>query len=201
MYGAQDHFPGVTLNNQPDGADVGDSFSHHYGDTNSPCSVVHLAQDKLVRILLQHARAHPLIDVKFGHAVQSYSAQCILSSESQRQTNSTGGHREGSISVNRALCTTTTNLHPYPGNSGTTDVRITSDFLIGADGASSTVRKLAGVPVDFANEKPLQHLLNIHFIAPNLKPLLSDRGMLYFIYNKDIVAVVVAHDLDEGQYV
>ena len=64
----------------------------------------------------------------------------------------------------------------------------------------------------------LQHLLNIHFHAPALGAALlaKDEGaspdmatsagrcraaMLYFVFNADVVAVLVAHDLRVGEFV
>ena len=64
-----------------------------------------------------------------------------------------------------------------------------------------------------------QHLLNIHFHAPalgaallakdegasvNMAPTSAGRSraaMLYFVFNADVVAVLVAHDLRVGEFV
>lgn len=48
----------------------------------------------------------------------------------------------------------------------------------------------------------MQHLMNIHFHAPELWPLLAQRpAMLYFVFNADVVSVLVAHDLRSGELV
>ena len=65
----------------------------------------------------------------------------------------------------------------------------------------------------------LQHLLNVHFHAPALGAALLARdevpcpdslptsagrsrgAMLYFVFNADVVAVLVAHDLRVGEFV
>lgn len=95
------------------------------------------------------------------------------------------------------------------------------DYLVAADGARSPLRHALGVPLD--GQPALQHLLNIHFQAPAVGAALlerdGDRGapalrsgtlgdrrhprgaMLYFVFNADVVAVLVAHDLRTGTFV
>ncbi len=91
---------------------------------------------------------------------------------------------------------------------------VAADFLVAADGARSGVRRALGVPL--AGQPALQHLLNIHFRAPAAAArLLAGAGgaggagpgaaprpaMLYFVFNRDVVAVLVAHDLRAGEFV
>lgn len=50
----------------------------------------------------------------------------------------------------------------------------------------------------------LQHLMSIHFTWQQLGQVLLSRGrggMLYFVFNRQVVAVVVAHDLSRGEFV
>ena len=56
----------------------------------------------------------------------------------------------------------------------------------------------------------MQHLINIHFTSPSLARALRDArsgsggaaAMLYFVFNPDVVAAVVAHDLrGDGEFV
>ena len=48
----------------------------------------------------------------------------------------------------------------------------------------------------------MQHLLNVHFYAPRLWERVRERpAMLYFVFNSDIIAVLVAHDLQRGEMV
>ena len=72
--------------------------------------------------------------------------------------------------------------------------------MVAADGASSPVRSLVGVGLEGTPD--MQHLINIHFTSASLASALRDSGnaaMLYFVFNPDVVAVVVAHDLrDDG---
>lgn len=55
-----------------------------------------------------------------------------------------------------------------------------------------------------AGEEALQHLISIHFTCRALGQavLASGRaGMLHFIFNSSVVAVLVAHDLQAGEFV
>ena len=50
---------------------------------------------------------------------------------------------------------------------------------------------------------PTQTLGNIHFVSRSLAKRIEEKGneaMLYFVFNKDIVGVVVAHDLCKGEF-
>jgi hypothetical protein len=50
----------------------------------------------------------------------------------------------------------------------------------------------------------MQHLISIHFSWPLLGRSLMQRGregMLYFVFNSNVVAVMVAHNLDTGEFV
>ncbi len=75
-------------------------------------------------------------------------------------------------------------------------------YLVAADGAHSMVRRSLGIQMD--GPGTLQHLINIYFTAPTLaKQLVAmDRmGMLYFVFGASHVVVLVAHDLDRGEFV
>lgn len=82
---------------------------------------------------------------------------------------------------------------------------ITKDFLcnfvVGTDGAGSTVRKLMGIQM--RGEQDLQNLISVHFTSLDLgQYLINERpGMLYFIFNTEAIGVVVAHDLKLGEFV
>ncbi|XVE92205.1 hypothetical protein REPUB_Repub01dG0076800 [Reevesia pubescens] len=81
------------------------------------------------------------------------------------------------------------------------DEKIQSKFLVAADGAGSTVRKLIGI--DLKGEKDLQKLVNVHFLSNDLgQYLLNERpSMLFFIFNTEAIGVLVAHDLKQGEFV
>ncbi|KAH9609765.1 hypothetical protein KSS87_012755 [Heliosperma pusillum] len=74
-------------------------------------------------------------------------------------------------------------------------------ILVGTDGAGSTVRKLAGIAME--GERDLQKLVSVHFVSRDLgRYLLKERpGMLFFIFNTEAIGVLVAHDLQQGEFV
>jgi hypothetical protein len=48
----------------------------------------------------------------------------------------------------------------------------------------------------------MQSLMNVHFSSAALARKLTDRpAMLYFAYNAQVIAVIVAHDLNTGEFV
>ena len=84
---------------------------------------------------------------------------------------------------------------------GGTDAEVGS-YLVAADGAHSSIRKGLGIDMDGAGT--LQYLVNIHFRSPALgRRLIEDRrmGMLYFIFGTKNIVVLVAHNLQEGEFV
>jgi hypothetical protein len=68
--------------------------------------------------------------------------------------------------------------------------------VVGADGASSNIRRISNIPIvgvgRGGSNTPLQHLINVHFNAPQLEGSLAAKGMLYFVFNKCTVCVVRA---------
>uniref|UniRef100_A0A0E0CBQ0 FAD-binding domain-containing protein n=1 Tax=Oryza meridionalis TaxID=40149 RepID=A0A0E0CBQ0_9ORYZ len=79
--------------------------------------------------------------------------------------------------------------------------KIHCGFLLGADGARSTVRELAGIHMK--GQRDLQKLVSVHFRSNDLGKYLSRErpGMLFFIFNPDAIGVLVAHDLEHGEFV
>ncbi|KAG1678055.1 hypothetical protein FOA52_000851 [Chlamydomonas sp. UWO 241] len=73
-------------------------------------------------------------------------------------------------------------------------------YLAAADGASSAVRTALGI--DMHGPAALQHLINIHFTSAALGRLAASRpAMLYFVFNAEVVAAIVAHTISEGEFV
>jgi 2-polyprenyl-6-methoxyphenol hydroxylase-like FAD-dependent oxidoreductase len=63
-------------------------------------------------------------------------------------------------------------------------------FLVGCDGAASVVRRSLGIAMD---GPVLQHMIGIHFHA-DLGNLVNHRkSILYWILNKDLLGVLIAH--------
>lgn len=79
---------------------------------------------------------------------------------------------------------------------------IRSNYLIGADGANSFVRKKLGIEMEGTDE--IQNLVNVHFRSKSLGTTMLRNGrpgMLYFVFNTQVIAVIVAHDLESGDFV
>ena len=72
--------------------------------------------------------------------------------------------------------------------------------LVIADGASSPLRHSLGIQMQ--GDAALQHLVNIHFNCPSIWRLVAQRpAMLYFVFSSEVIAVLVAHNLEEGELV
>lgn len=79
--------------------------------------------------------------------------------------------------------------------------RIRSAHVVGCDGASSMVREAAGIGIQ-GGERVLEHFDSVHFHCPALaSPLRGREAMLYFVFNPSVIAVLVAHDIDAGNWV
>lgn len=79
--------------------------------------------------------------------------------------------------------------------------QIPCKFLVGADGAGSTVRNLVGI--EMRGEKDIQKLVSVHFLSQELGQYLMYQkpGMLFFIFNPGAIGVLVAHDLKQGEFI
>jgi hypothetical protein len=69
--------------------------------------------------------------------------------------------------------------------------------------AALLVRSLLGIHM-LGPADAMQHLISIHFSCPALGQALLQQqraGMLYFVFNSRVVAVLVAHDLSSGEFV
>ena len=84
--------------------------------------------------------------------------------------------------------------------------KISCDYLIGADGSNSLVRKYANIKMKGNNS--LQTLINVHFTCKGLKYYINNNSgrsnrpaMLYFVFNEEAVAVYVAHDINKDEWV
>lgn len=75
-------------------------------------------------------------------------------------------------------------------------------YVVAADGAGSPLRRMANLVME--GEAELQKLISVHFFSKDLgQQLLATRepGMLYFVFNSQVIAVVVAHNLEAGEFV
>jgi 2-polyprenyl-6-methoxyphenol hydroxylase-like FAD-dependent oxidoreductase len=80
--------------------------------------------------------------------------------------------------------------------------RLQTQFLVGADGAHSSIRKQLGIEL-ISKIGTLQHLINVHFHSSELAEWLHSRipAMLYFVYSGAGIAVLVAHAFQRGEFV
>ena len=77
---------------------------------------------------------------------------------------------------------------------------VSCSYLVACDGANSLLRSAAGVAMQ--GPAALQHLVNIHFFCPDLWQHIKHRpAMLYFVFNSQVVSVLVGHDLPHGELV
>ncbi|MFN2255973.1 MAG: FAD-dependent monooxygenase, partial [Candidatus Promineifilaceae bacterium] len=79
---------------------------------------------------------------------------------------------------------------------------IASRFVVCADGAHSETRGQLGISREKKTDV-LQHLINVHFISPELSGIIRRTipGMLYFVYTPRAIGVIVNHSLERGEFV
>lgn len=75
---------------------------------------------------------------------------------------------------------------------GLTELR--SQFVVGADGASSRVRKAMGA--EMAGPENLQTYVTIHFSADLRERLNGREGLLYWVVEDSCEGIFIAHDID-----
>lgn len=68
--------------------------------------------------------------------------------------------------------------------------RTETPYLVGCDGAASQVRRLTGVAMEGA---VLQHMLGMHFTADLGAYVNHRRSILYWVLNRELVGVLIAH--------
>ena len=164
---------GVVLGrvDQFDGAETASSAT-------SPTSPTHFSQHRLAREMLTRARA-----------VHSEGDSGIVSGAHVEDVRVSGDgvHVRAGVKANEDASEATT-LH------------VRAEYCVVADGANSVIRDKLGIQM--CGERAMQHLINVHFTSRALaEDLSADPAMLYFVFNPDVVAVVVAHDLSRGEFV
>eukprot|EP00300_Choanocystis_sp_HF-7_P024549 c26035_g1_i1.p1 GENE.c26035_g1_i1~~c26035_g1_i1.p1 ORF type:complete len:648 (+),score=137.67 c26035_g1_i1:22-1965(+) len=151
----------------------GKTFARLQGQ--SPATLTHLSQPKLDRILLQRMAEYEHSGVLQG----GWGQRCV-----KVQPNS------DSVLLEVENMQTKTRS------------QFECSYVVAADGARSHVRESLGIGLQGTPE--LQHFVSVHFIAKGLAEVLQKRGnfgMLYFIFNARAIAVLVAHNVTEGEWV
>lgn len=140
--------------------------------TLSPTGVAHLSQNRLLPILLEELKTHPTSTLLTGE--DFLEMQCNSNSDGVRIRTA---NQEGQSKF------------------------INAKYLVGADGAHSKVRgQMTGVEME--GNSCLQSLVNVHFRSKALsKALAGKEAMLYFVYNPSVIAVIVSHNMEHGDFV
>lgn len=199
-YARVDHFSNPKAPHFSDKSDNRSGNAYNYWNA-SPSHVLHFPQNRLEAILrtevLQNT-TDQMIDSYFGYEVDS--VQFPMS----KKTDSDQDHRTRICM--KSSCTTEKE-----------ETSIYCDYLIAADGAKSRIRQLSGISM--SGRAAMQHLINVYFKCSALTDILySSEGssanwsqpaegakegpaMLYFVFNEEVVCVLVAHDLKRHEWV
>jgi 2-polyprenyl-6-methoxyphenol hydroxylase-like FAD-dependent oxidoreductase len=138
----------------------------------SPANIGHLAQSKVEAILREEVASYSKDKVSDQDGSVLFMKGYNVSGCTVRRS---GGESEPVHVLTTAVGCTPDTKHLQHD--------IECRFLVGADGANSTVRKMLGIPM--VGEEAMQHLVNVHFTCPGLRAKLLPRsGMLYFIFNE-----------------
>ncbi len=122
-----------------------------------------IPQYKVEEVLRAHAHELPGVDIRFSTCLIDFSASA-----------------EG-------ITATVSNLH-----NGDTQV-VRAKYLVGADGARSTVREKLGVKME--GTSPLSHHANVIFHAPGLAQLHKlGPAVMYWLVNPDVPSVIAPLD-------
>ena len=77
---------------------------------------------------------------------------------------------------------------------------VEAEQLLACDGAHSPIRRALGL--ELRGPPALQHFKSIHFVAPALAEAAAERpAMLYFVFGPSAIAVLVAHNIAQGEWV
>lgn len=154
----------------------------------SPVSVAHFSQYKLNGLLLKQLET-------IGFTIRTHEG---LDHRPLSEKEILMGHNCISVEATDNFINVTTS---FVKEGKHIENQIPCRFLVGADGAGSTVRNLVGI--ELRGEKDIQKLVSVHFLSEELgKYLMYEKpGMLFFIFNPGAIGVLVAHDLKQGEFV
>ncbi|KVI05761.1 Aromatic-ring hydroxylase-like protein [Cynara cardunculus var. scolymus] len=154
----------------------------------SPVSVAHFSQYKLNGLLLKQLET-------IGFTIRNHEG---LDHRPLGEREILMGHNCISVDATDNVINVTTS---FVKEGKHIKKQIPCSFLVGADGAGSTLRNLVGI--EMRGEKDLQKLVSVHFLSQELGQYLmyEKPGMLFFIFNPEAIGVLVAHDLKQGEFV
>lgn len=166
----------------------------------SPTQVAHYSQNRLMSLLWEEAkRICTTKNWHFGPAPSVAGAPPpqagVILGQSFRSLVDKGDSVSASFGP----------VAPASNNSNNNGLNLEAKTLVACDGAHSTVRTKLGI--NLGGKAGLQHLINIHFRSANLARRIREHpeggrsSMLYFVFNTRAIVVVVAHDLQLGEFV
>ncbi|CAM9132737.1 unnamed protein product, partial [Hapterophycus canaliculatus] len=183
----------------------------------SPTGVAHLSQNVLLPLLLQETKramtdSCPSAQIVFNAEVTGLRRCNANDSRSRHQPPSPPPQLELSVRRKRGSNTHQgAEKNSYDGAITTESSTISCSYVVAADGAGSLVRAAAGMGL--SGRRDLGHLVNIHFTCRELADLLLEQkdgkgkegktkrpGMLYFVYNEETICVLVAHNVQKGEW-
>jgi len=155
----------------------------------SPAALSHLSQPLLDSILDDLTERSGKCENFPGkvHYLQGYQGESF------------GIHGDGHVSVALAK---NPGITEAGGESPEISRRVTCQFLIAAEGANSRIRRTLGVELE--GKESLQHFVSVHFTCRELWSRLRELrrpGMLHFVFSQDAIGVLVAHNLQRGEWV
>lgn len=184
---------------------------------SSPSRMCHLSQPKLETILRRDAESRA---EKCGSRLL-FGFECVKFEQNTEGVRAylrrAAGRGEASdaqlAAVSAAMAGSKDDLELQlceAARNGETELTVEASQMLACDGAHSPVRRALGLPL--RGPPPLQHFKSIHFRAPQLWDATSTAGsagssvmerpaMLYFVFNRHAIAVLVAHNLREGEWV
>ncbi|KAI7744642.1 hypothetical protein M8C21_001251 [Ambrosia artemisiifolia] len=154
----------------------------------SPVSVAHFSQYKLNALLIKQLEA-------IGFTIRGHEG---LNHRQLAEREILMGHTCISVEPTDDYINVTTSCVEEGKH---IENQIPCRFLVGADGAGSTIRNLVGI--EMRGEKDIQKLVSVHFLSKELGQYLmyEKPGMLFFIFNPGAIGVLVAHDLKQGEFI
>lgn len=168
------------------GASIEEGGQVHFVDRlNSRCfgSLPYERQD-------EDAKAHtpwPLINIaqpRFEQFLEARYSQCT------RSTLMRGFIAQRTVESDAHI---TTDLHCQATEQ---NVSITSDYVIAADGASSTIRDQLGI--NMVGPEAIQHYIMIHFESDLRELTKANPGLLYFCMQPDASGVFIGYQRDQS---
>ena len=152
---------------------------------NSPTFVAHLSQPLLEQMLWRKCAQHPTrqhVKLLAGHRlhkliIQGDHVEAVIGRTEDEDAHAQGVRRYGPELHSRRF-----------------------KYVVGADGAHSEVRRLCGI--ELQGRRAIESFVSIHFECRALWERMRSRGaMLYFVFNAEVIACVVAHDVERGTWV